>query len=170
MNPLLAKTFSIETRELTYQLKQPYFLEDLLRPVFVWGVGIGTLLVITALLLKDVRLRAVALTVVLVSSLVVIPYLNLRRKADDPAHGRAAPSAKITRLRQDTQWVYLTLAGLAGGSVLWGRRNKIGPMLVATTLIGGVAGTSLGMWLEAYDAGAMHFTAGPKPLRPPNPP
>ena len=158
MNPLLAKTFSIESRELVYQLKQSYCLEDLLRPVFVWGVGIGTLLLITGLMAKDARLRVFALVLMLASSLAVIPYLQLRQKAADPGHGRAVLSAKITRLRQETRWVYLTLAGLAAGSWLWGRKDRIGPLLTAATLLGGVAGTGVGMWLEAYDAGAMHFT------------
>jgi hypothetical protein len=160
MNPLLAKTFSIESRELIYQLKQSPFLEELLRPVFVWGVGIGTLLLITALVAKDARLRVVALVLVLASSLVVIPYLKLRQKVDDPSHGRGAPRAKFTDLRKETRWVYLTLAGLAGGGLLWGRRAKIGPLLIAATVTGGVAGTGVGMWLEAYDAGAMHSPAG----------
>jgi hypothetical protein len=162
MSVLLAKTFSIESQELAHQLKQGYFLEHLLRPVFVWGVGIGTLLFLLAWLTRDGRLRIFSLILLLTSSLAVIPYLKLRKEAAEGAPTRAAPSAKVSRLRHETRWVFLTLAGLAAGTWLWGRRERIGPVLATATLIGGIGATGVGMWLEAYDAGAMHFTT-PKP-------
>ena len=55
MTALLAKTFSIESTELWFQLRQVYMHEELLRPVFVWGVGLGTLLLLIALVLMQVR-------------------------------------------------------------------------------------------------------------------
>jgi hypothetical protein len=159
MHALLAKTFSIESQELVHQLKQSYFLELLLRPVFIWGVGIGTLLLLLGCLVRDGRLRIFALVLLLASSLAIIPYLKLRKQAADGAPTRAIPSAKISRLRHETRWVFLTLAGLAAGTWIWGRRERIGPVLATATIVGGIAATGVGMWLEAYDAGAMHFTS-----------
>jgi len=118
MTGLLAKTFSIESRELWFQLRQPYFQEDLLRPVFVWGTGLGALCLLAALLLRDDRMKLTSLIVLAAAGLSVIPYLNLRAEVARSAHPGQEPSAKVARLRQESRWVFLTLGSLALGTAI----------------------------------------------------
>gem|GEM_PF-2448824 len=158
MTPLLAKTFSIESKELWFQLRQVYVHEELLRPVFVWGVGLGTVLLLAALMFRDERLKMAALILTGAAGLAVIPYLQIREEAARKPHPRAEPPAKVTRLRQESRWVFLSLGGLALGTAIWGARSKYGGPLTIATLIGGVGATATGLWLAAHDAGAMHFS------------
>ena len=119
MTALLAKTFSIESTELWFQLRQVYMHEELLRPVFVWGVGLGTLLLLIALVLKDERLKRTALVVAGAAGLAVIPYLQMRAESSQKPHPGAEYSAKVTRLRQESRWVFLGLgAGTSAKSSL----------------------------------------------------
>ena len=158
MMPLLAKTFSIESRELWFQLRQVYVHEELLRPVFVWGVGLGTLLLLISLLFKDERMKRTALILTGAAGLAVLPYLQIREQTAGKPHPRAEPSAKVTRLRQESRWVFLGLAGLALGTAIWGGRSKYGGVLTIATAVAGLGATTTGLWLEAHDAGAMHFS------------
>jgi hypothetical protein len=158
MTPLLAKTFSIESRELWFQLQQTYFQEELLRPVFVWGVGLGTLLLLVALLFRDDRMKMVSLILLGAAGLAVIPYLQIREKVARTPHPRAEPSGKVTRLREEAHWVFVSMAGLALGTAIWGARTRYGGALTIATLIAGAGATGTGLWLAAHDAGAMHFS------------
>ena len=158
MTVLLAKTFSIESRELLFQLRQPYFQEDLLRPVFVWGTGVGAVLLLTALLMRDDRLKMTAFIFLAAAGLSVIPYLNIRAKAVKEPHPGPEPSARVARLREDSRWVFLTLGSLALGTAIWGARTRFGGALTIATLLSGFIATGTGAWLEAHDSGAMHFT------------
>jgi hypothetical protein len=158
MTPLMAKTFSIESRELWFQLRQAYLQEELLRPIFVWGVGLGTLLLLVALIWRDERMKMVALILLGATGLAVIPYLQMRDGVARKPHPGDDPSPKVARLRQDSRWVFLTLGGLALGTAIWGARTKYGGTLTIVTLACGVSATATGLWLAAHDAGAMHFT------------
>lgn len=166
MTPLLAKTFSIETQELWFQLRQVYLQEELLRPVFVWGTGLGTLLLLVALLWRDDRMKLTGLLVLAAAGLSVIPYLGLRDQTSRASHPGDEPAPKVTRLRQDSRWVFLTLGGLALGTAIWGARTRYGGVLTIATLVAGIGATATGLWLAAHDAGAMHFSprkASPAP-------
>ena len=156
--PLLAKTFSIESRELWFQLRQAYFQEELLRPVFVWGVGLGTVLLVAALLARDERLKMASLIVLGAAGLAVIPYLKVRAEVARGPHPRAEPAAKVARLREESRWVFLTLGGLALGTAVWGARTRYGAALTTATLVAGLGATATGVWLAAHEAGAMHFS------------
>ena len=125
MTPVFAKTFSIESRELWFQLRQVYLQEELLRPVFVWGVGIGTLLLLLALLLRDERLKLTSLILLAAAGLAVIPYLDLRGKVARQAHPGVEPSAKVSRLRQESRWVFVTLGGLGVGHGTVGSAHQV---------------------------------------------
>jgi hypothetical protein len=165
MMPVLAKTFSIESRELWFQLRQSYLQEELLRPVFVWGVGLSTLLLLTALLLRDDRMKLTALVVLGAAGFAVLPYSKMRDEATRGPHPRVEPAGKVSRLRDQSRWVFLTLGGLAWGTAIWGGRTRFGGALTTATLIAGAGATATGLWLAAHDAGAMHFTprnAGPR--------
>lgn len=158
MTLFLAKSFSVETRELMYQLRQDYFLEEILRPVFVWGCGLGTVLLVLSLFWKDARLKTAALVALTVAGLLVVPYLDVRREAAQGANPQGEPSGRLTALRMDTRWVYFTLSGLAVATLIWGARSRLGPALNVGVAVGGLAATMTGLWLEAYEKGAMHYT------------
>lgn len=183
MTPLLAKTFSIESKELWFQLRQVYLQEELLRPVFVWGIGLGTLLLAVALLWRDEKIKLTALLMLAAAGLTIIPYLGLRDRVTRTSHPGGEPAAKVTRLREDSRWVFLTLGGLALGTAIWGARTRYGGVLTIATLVAGIGATATGLWLAAHDAGAMHFSprkaapaprattaAPPRTLRPEPPP
>ena len=162
---MLPKSFTIESRELWFQLKQDYLLEALLRPIFVWGVGAGTLLLLLALATKDTRLKMTALIMLMASGLAIIPYSSLRAEA-----GRERPiaqlsrapsadfSANASRLRRETRWVFLGLAALAGAAAVWRARPRLGSVFTAASAVGGVVALATGIWLEAYEARAMHYS------------
>jgi len=158
MMPVTGKTFSIEARELWFQLRQVALQEELLRPVFVWGVGLGTLLLLAALLARDSGLKRSALILLGAAGLAVIPYLRLRAEVARSLPPRAELSAKMTGLRNDSRWVFLALGGLALGTVVFGTRTRFSGALTAATLIAGVGATATGLWLAAHEAGAMHFS------------
>ena len=164
MMPLTGKTFSIEARELWFQLRQAPLQEELLRPVFVWGVGLGTLLLLVALLVRDSGLKRSALVLMGAAGLAVIPYLQLRTEVARRLPPRADLSAKVTRLRVESRWVFLTLGGLALGTAVFGARTRYGGALTAATVVAGLGATATGLWLAAHEAGTMHFS--PRPLIP----
>ena len=164
MTALLAKTFSIESTELWFQLRQVYMHEELLRPVFVWGVGLGTLLLLIALVLKDERLKRTALVIAGAAGLAVIPYLQMRAESSQKPHPGAEYSAKVSRLRQESRWVFLGLGALSLGTAIWGARTRYAGPLTIATVIAGLGATSTGLWLAAHDAGAMNFSPRKTPL------
>ena len=168
MTPLLAKTFSIESQELWFQLRQAYLQEELLRPIFVWGVGLGTLLLLVALIWRDERIKMASLILLGAAGLAVIPYMQLRDGVGRKPHPGDDPAPKVSRLRQESRWVFLTLGGLALGTAIWGARTKYGGPLTIATLACGLGATATGLWLAAHDAGAMHFSPRKvtAPLRP----
>ncbi len=158
MTLLLAKTFSVESRELWFQLRQDYFLEEVLRPVFIWGCGLGTILFVLALFWKDSRLKTTALVALAATGLLVVPYLDMRREATQKTNPQGDPSPRLTTMRMETRWVFFTLSGLAVATLVWGARARLGPALTGAAAVGGVAATLTGLWLEAYESGAMHYT------------
>lgn len=155
---MLAKTFSIESRELWHQLRQAYLQEELLRPVFVWGMGLSTVLLLVSLMMRDDRLKTLSLVWLGAAGLAVIPYLRVREAAEAMAGPKASPPAKVKRLRHESRWVFLTVGGLALGTALWGARTRFGGVLTIASLLGGAGATATGLWLEANDTGAMHFS------------
>ena len=166
MTLLLAKTFSIESRELWFQLRQVYLQEALLRPVFVWGVGLGTVLLVVALLWRDDRIKMTALLLLAAAGLSVLPYLGLRDDVSRTQHPAADLSGKTSRLRHQSRWVFVGLGGLALGTAIWGARTRFGGALTVATLVSGLGATATGLWLAAHDAGAMHASprrAAPAP-------
>lgn len=158
MTLLLAKTFSIESKELWFQLRQGYLQEELFRPVFVWGMGLATLLLVVSMVLRDDRLKILSLVLMGAAGLAVIPYLGLRAEVAEGATPRSAPSPKGQRLRQESRWVFLSVGCLALGTAVWGARTRFGGVLTVISLVGGLGATATGIWLAAHDAGAMHFS------------
>ncbi|MFN0128041.1 MAG: hypothetical protein ACKV19_15285 [Verrucomicrobiales bacterium] len=166
MTLLLAKTFSIESKELWFQLRQGYMQEELFRPVFVWGMGLATLLLLVSMMLRDDRMKILAMVLMGAAGLAVLPYERVRAAAAEGEHPRSAPSSKAQRLRQESRWVFLTVGGLALGTAVWGARTRFGGALTVVSLVGGLGATATGIWLAAHDAGAMHFSPRHADTRP----
>jgi hypothetical protein len=143
-----------EASHLLDLLGEPHFAERVLRPVFVWGIGLSTVWLIAAQSWKDARMKVVALILLAAAAFTIIPYLKLRRQsAATDELSRAVPSGQVTRLREESRWMFLTLAGLAATTVFLGNKGRIGTLLTFATISAGVALTGFSLWLEARDAG-----------------
>ena len=149
----LAITVLREAGRLFDRLGEPPLAELVLRPVFVWGIGLSTLLLIAAQSWKDTRMKVVALTLLTAAALTIIPYLKLRRQTAADGLARAVPSAQVTRLREESRWMFLSLAGLGAATIFFGNKGRIGALLTFATITGGLALALFSLWLEARDAG-----------------
>ncbi|MGI8604975.1 MAG: hypothetical protein ACR2OZ_18545 [Verrucomicrobiales bacterium] len=162
MRLLVAARFTTELKELFYQVKQPYFAEQLLQPVFVWGIGLGVLLLVIAHFWKEARLKVVALILLGAAGFAIFPYLKTRQRAIAHAAGRATPSRNVTELRVQTKWVFVGIGSFALATLILGNKPRLGPILTFSTMIGGLATTAFAIWLDAKDAGVMHTTTKPQ--------
>jgi hypothetical protein len=103
------------------------------------------------------------------AAFAVFPYLKTREQAAAHAADRAAPAAAVTKHRQKTRWVFVTLGGLAVATIVFGNRGRFGTILTVATLAGGLAATGVGLWLDAQDAGALRPPTAPAPVEPERP-
>lgn len=161
--PLLAAGVEVEVREFLHQAQQPYYGETLLWPALSWGLGLSTLLYMAAHFLKDERWRRVFLVLIAACSLAVIPLHSLRKRAERLHEVPRRGSAAVTRLLHEERWFYYGLAAAAAGALCFPSRPRLGPLLGAVTMAGGVALTCFGLWLHARDLGVLHWS--PKPRR-----
>ena len=157
---------SASLKELWYQMKQPPFSERLLEPGLFWLVLLGGLLMVTSFVLRDGRLKQIALVVIAIGGFLIWPYLSVRKKFTDRPGGRAAPAAAVTRVRQDTAWVYYTLGAMAVGGLAFGNRGRFGYVLCVGTMVGALGVSVFSLWLDAQDAGVLRVDSRrPPPLR-----
>ena len=49
--------------------------------------------------------------------------------------------------------MFITLGGLAVGTIFFGNKGRLGTLLTFATIGGGIALTGFALWLEAQDAG-----------------
>ena len=71
-----------EFAHLTEKLKDPEYLHLLLEPLMVWGLGIGVIAFLFAFFFGERKMQMVALAVIIISCLVVVPYIKQRKLAD----------------------------------------------------------------------------------------
>jgi hypothetical protein len=140
-------------------LGEPEYLYLLMEPAFIWGVGIGLLVFLGGFVLSDTQSQTLGLLVIILSALLIVPYLKFRGDAapriakiyefDRPA--TATEFKKQSSRYQDTRWAYLGLGGVAGAVLLVGaRNNRVGFTLSLATVVGaiGVVLFSLSMHLK----------------------
>jgi hypothetical protein len=148
-----------ELKALWGQLANPKFLHFLLEPLLLWGVLVGTLAwMISVWWLKDRRAQLCSLLLLAVSAFSIYPIMKGRRQAGPAFTGNIALQNTQDIRREDTQWAYYTLGGLAvAGFFLTGEgRGKIGTALSLVLVTGGLATTVLSVWLQEREVAVFH--------------
>ncbi len=139
MNPSL---HAIE--EFLSALGRPDYGHLFLEPVFVYGLGLGLLTFLYALLVREQKMQLFGLIIIAASAMMIGPYLQRRGAAqkhivrvyqiDQP--GRASGFVDSTNRRRQTRWIYYLTAGVAIGTLLVGAsKNKVGIGFVVATIL-----------------------------------
>ncbi len=116
-------------------------------------------------MLLDVKSQTLGLIFIVVSALLIIPYLKFRGDAapritkvyelQEPA--TAEEFKKQSARYQDTRWAYLALGGIAGALLLVGaRNNKLGIVLSVATIFGAVGVVLFSMSMHLKDSQIHH--------------
>ncbi len=147
-----------ELKSLWAKLADPEFIPLVLEPVFFYGVGIGLLVFLFAVLFKEGKTQKFGLLIIILSCLAVIPYTHYLGANADTDSGVGADSTQATTMAatdlhgqysrwNDTQWFYLGLAALATLTFFLSKGGKAGVWLTILTISAGLAATTLGLWL-----------------------
>lgn len=148
-----------ELKALWGQLANPKFLPFLLEPLLLWGVLAGTFAwMISVWWLKDRRAQLCSLLLLAVSAFSIYPIMKGRRQAGPAFTGNIALQNAQDIRREDTQWAYYTLGGLAvAGFFLTGEgRGKVGTALSLILVTGGLTTTVLSLWLQEREVAVFH--------------
>lgn len=150
-----------EFAHLTDKLKDPEYLHLLLEPIMVWGLGIGVIAFLFSFFFGERKMQLVALTVIIVSSLAVVPYMKQRKKADERVvklRGDVKEMiAESTERRKDSRGAYVLVAALAGLTILMGaHKGKPGMLAGMGTAFAGAILVVHGAWLHLKDAEIYH--------------
>lgn len=157
-----------ELKELASQLTNPKFLHVLLEPLLLWGVLIGVVAwMISLWILGNRKAQVCSLLLLAVSSFAVLPLLHYRKKAEPFWPSSKALADKQSERRQDTQWVYWVMGGLAvAGFFLTGEgKGKLGTVTGLAIAGGGVAITVFSLWLHGQEIELFHPDAKPVPVK-----
>ena len=154
--------------QLFDKIGDPEYRHLLLEPVLIYGVLLGVLAFAFAFLFKERKMQLAALLVVIVSALMIVPYLNSRSKADQRAEklfaAQAEEIAALRETRKDTQWAYFAVAGLAGVTLLMGaHKGKPGLVVGIVTVGAGICLVLFSMSMHLKDSQIYHpnLRAGP---------
>ena len=125
------------------KIGDPEYRHLLLEPVLIYGVLIGALAFVLAFLFKERKMQLAALLVIIVSALMVVPYLSARSAADKRAEklfaGKSEQIATQREARKDSQWAYFAVAGLAGVTLLMGAHKGKAGLIVGVATVGAAA-------------------------------
>ena len=146
------------------QLANDDFLQVLCAPLLFWGVlGGGVLLALGLWWLKDGRVQVLALAMIMVSSLCIWP-VNRWRPAKVPRNlttGAGDWKDQTVRLKQ-TQWIFYTMAGLAGLTLALRGRGKAGDVLQIAAVVGSMVTAATGLHLVDRESRIHHPEAIPE--------
>ena len=114
--------------ELLQALGKSEYAYLYLEPMLLYGVGIGLLAYLFALLTGEKRMQSFSLVIVAISALMIGPYLGHRSAAQTRIVGiyqashpeRAEGFVNGTEIRRNQRWVYYATAGLAILTLLLG--------------------------------------------------
>lgn len=159
------KEFFDHLDRVSAALGDPEYLFLVLEPLQVWGVALGLIGLAITWFLKNEKLQIAALSLLIVSALSVLPYLQARKTAQvriekvfsiDYA-SRAKGFSGNTADRLEHRWIYLALAGVATGAILVGpRRNRLGTGLTIACAVFSIQAINYGMWAHYQDSLAYH--------------
>ncbi|MFV1995061.1 MAG: hypothetical protein ACC661_06460 [Verrucomicrobiales bacterium] len=146
-------------------LGEPEYLYLLLEPAFIYGIGIALLVFVAGFLLRDGKAQMLGLVMLIVSALVIVPYLSCRSQAaerienvyklDNPATVKAF-NAQSKRY-EDSKWAYISLAGVAGAVLLVGAgTNRVGFTLAVITVTAGAGVVLFSLSMHLKEAQIHH--------------
>jgi len=146
---------------LLNKLGDAEYRQLLLEPVLIYGVLIGVVAFLFAFLFKERKMQLGALLVIIVSALMIVPYLKARSAADKRAEklfaSQAEQIAELRETRKDTQWAYFMVAGLAGVTLLMGaHKGKPGLLVGIATVGAGACLVVFSMSMHLKDAQIYH--------------
>lgn len=152
----------METIDLLFKkIADPEYRHLLLEPVLIYGVLIGAAAFVLAFLFKERKMQLTALLVLIVSALMVVPYLSARSTADKRAEklfsAQAEQIAAQRETRKDSQWAYFAVAGLAGVTLLMGAHKGKAGLVVGVATVGAAGCLVLfGMAMHLKDSQIYH--------------
>ncbi|MFV1994203.1 MAG: hypothetical protein ACC661_02105 [Verrucomicrobiales bacterium] len=146
-------------------LGEPEYLYLLLEPAFIYGIGIALVVFVAGFLLRDGKAQMLGLVMLIVSSLMIVPYLAFRAEAaeriesvyklDNPATLKAFKAQ--SKRYQDSKWAYVTLGGVAGAVLLVGAgTNRVGFTLAVVTVIAGTGVVLFSLSMHLKEAQIHH--------------
>lgn len=150
-------------RELTIlwdSLHDAEYLHLLLEPLPVYGLSLGLLFLLGALILRERKSQWLALLILCLSCLSVHPYLDLRREASPRILATSATSYRPmiqTQMerRQEHTWPYLAMASLCGLAMIGGS-GRPGKILRLAVFLGGTGLLGFSLWLHQKEAEIHH--------------
>jgi hypothetical protein len=150
-------------RELTAlwnSLGDAEYLHLLLEPLPLFGLGFGLLLLIAAFLMRDGKMRVLALIVVVVSSASVQPYQAMRTKSEPRILALQDPSFHAITLDQSSRrksaaWLYYAIAAW-GMIALVTSRKGAGLIVTSITFALCTAGFITAIWLHKKECEVFH--------------
>lgn len=150
-----------DLKHLFDRIDDPEYKHLLLEPVLIYGVLIGILAFVFAYFFKERKMQVGALVAIIVSAVMVVPYLKARTKADKhnvklfSQHADQIQEHRETR--KDAQWAYFAVAALAGVTLLMGAHSgKPGFIVGSATVIAGVGLVLFSMIMHLKDTQIYH--------------
>ena len=150
-----------EFAHLTEKLSDPEYLHLLLEPIMIWGLGVGVIAFLFSFFFGERKMQLVALTVIIISSLAVVPYLKQRTKSDERVvklRGDVKEMIEESQeRRQGSRGAYILVAALAGLTILMGAHKGLAGLLagIGTAVVGAIVVVH-GAWLHLKDAEIYH--------------
>lgn len=142
---------------LINRIKDAEYAHLLLEPVPLFGLLFGLLFFAVGLWGREDKTRVIALLVIAAACASVIPYSTYRERAQ-PRVLEMMPLKKSikdqTTFRQDTQWVYLTVAGIALLALI--SSGKVGQLAGYGVLVTGLGALVFSIWLHMKEAEIFH--------------
>lgn len=142
---------------LISRIKDAEYAHLLLEPVPLFGLLFGLIFFAVGLWGREDKTRVIALLVIAGACASVIPYTTYRERAQ-PRVLEMMPLKKSikdqTTFRQDTQWVYLTVAGIAILALI--SSGKIGQLAGYGVLVTGLGALVFSIWLHMKEAEIFH--------------
>lgn len=146
-------------------LGEPEYLYLLVEPAFIYGVGIGLIVFLSGFLLRDAKSQTLGLIFIILSALLIVPYLNFRNQAapritkvyEFQRPGTVSEFKKQSSRYEETRWAYLGLGAVAGGVLLVGaRNNRMGFTLSIATVAGSIGIVLFSMSMHLKDLQIHH--------------
>ena len=146
-------------------LGEPEYLYLLVEPAFIYGVGIGLIVFVSGFLLRDAKAQTLGLIFIILSVLLIVPYLKFRTEAapritkayEYQQPGTVAEFKKQSSRYQENRWAYLGLGAVAGAVLLVGaRNNRMGFTLSMATVAGSIGIVIFSMSMHLKDSQIHH--------------